>query len=92
MVGFAGYGVVRALHFGPLGTVPKWRRIGLGSILTRLALLDMATHGDRFGEIAWVNEAAIPFYSRCANARLGRTFWTMTRKGARAPADATSCQ
>ena len=84
VVGFAAHGVTRATHFGPLGTVPKWRRIGLGGVLTRLALIDMAARGDRFGEIAWVNEAAIPFYSRCANARLGRTFWTMTRKVAEA--------
>lgn len=84
VIGFAAHGVLRATHFGPLATVPAWRRIGVGGILTRLALVDMAVHGDRFGEIAWVNVDAIPFYSRSANARLGRTFWTMTRKGAEA--------
>ena len=82
MIGFAAHGVTRALHFGPLGTVPQWRRIGLGGVLTRMALVDMAASGHRSGEIAWVNLDAIPFYSRCSNARLGRTFWTMTRKGA----------
>ena len=84
VVGFAAHGVFRATHFGPLGTVPDRRRIGLGGVLTRLALQDMAVHGNKSGEIAWVNEAAIPFYSRCSNARLGRTFWTMTRRNAEA--------
>lgn len=84
VIGFAAHGVLRAMHFGPLATAPVWRRIGLGGILTRLALADMAVHGDRFGEIAWVAVDAIPFYSRSVNARLGRTFWTMTRKGAEA--------
>jgi GNAT superfamily N-acetyltransferase len=80
VIGFAAHSVFRAAHFGPLGTAPAWRRIGLGGILTRLALADMAANGHRSGQIAWVNEAAIPFYSRCSNARLGRTFWTMTRR------------
>jgi len=80
IVGFAAHGVLRASNFGPLGTAPEWRRVGLGGILTRLALADVAADGHRLGEIAWVNESAIPFYSRCSNARLGRTFWTMTRK------------
>jgi mycothiol synthase len=84
VIGFAAHGVTRATLFGPLATSATWRRIGVGAILTRLALADMAVHGARSGEIGWVNEAAIPFYSRCANARLGRTFWTMTRKSAEA--------
>jgi mycothiol synthase len=84
VIGFAAHGVLRPTHFGPLATAPSWRRIGLGGILTRLALADMAAHGDRFGEIAWVAGDAIPFYSRSVNARLGRTFWTMTRKDSEA--------
>lgn len=84
IIGFAAHGVLRATLFGPLATLAAWRRIGVGGILTRLALLDMAVHGGPFGEIGWVNVDAIPFYSRTANARLGRTFWTMTRKSAAA--------
>lgn len=84
VIGFAAHGVLRATNFGPLATVSAWRRLGVGGVLTRLALLDMAAHGGRFGEIGWVNVDAIPFYSRSAKARLGRTFWTMARKGAAA--------
>ena len=84
IIGFAAHGVLRVTLFGPLATVAAWRRIGVGGILTRLALVDMARHGDRFGEIGWVNVDAIPFYSRTASARLGRAFWTMTRKGVEA--------
>jgi mycothiol synthase len=83
-IGFAAHGVLRPTLFGPLATLAAWRRIGVGGILTRLALLDMAEHGGPFGEIGWVNLDAIPFYSRTANARLGRTFWTMTRKSVEA--------
>ena len=82
IIGFAAHGVLRATLFGPLATMAARRRIGVGGVLTRLALLDMAVHGGPFGEIGWVNVDAIPFYSRTAKARLGRTFWTMTRKGA----------
>ena len=81
VIGFAAHGVLRATHFGPLATHPAWRRIGLGGALTRLALADMVSLGQRIVEIAWVAQDAIPFYSRSVNARLGRTFWTMTRKG-----------
>jgi mycothiol synthase len=81
VIGFAAHGVLRTTHFGPLATAPAWRRIGLGGTLTRLALADMTADGHRIGEISWVAEDAIPFYSRCVNARLGRTFWAMTRKG-----------
>jgi len=81
VVGFAAHGVLRATHFGPLATSAVWRRIGLGGALTRLALADMVPLGQRIVEIAWVAQDAIPFYSRSVNARLGRTFWTMTRKG-----------
>lgn len=82
IAGFAAHGVLRATLFGPLATMPAWRRIGVGGILTRLALLDMAQYVGRFGEIGWVNIDAIPFYSRTARARLGRSFWTMARKTA----------
>jgi GNAT superfamily N-acetyltransferase len=81
VIGFAAHGVLRATHFGPLATAPGWRRIGLGGALTRLALVDMMALGRQTVEIAWVNVDAIPFYCRSVNARLGRAFWTMTRKG-----------
>jgi len=81
VIGFAAHGVLRATHFGPLATAPAWRRIGLGAALTRLALLDMRSQGQRMVEIGWVAPDAIPFYSGSVNAHLGRTFWTMTRNG-----------
>ncbi|MDH2442966.1 GNAT family N-acetyltransferase [Amnibacterium sp. CER49] len=79
VVGFAAHGVFRPNLYGPIATDPTARGIGLGDVLSRLCLADMAADGVRTAQIGWVAEDAIPFYSRTVGARLGRCFWMLER-------------
>jgi ribosomal protein S18 acetylase RimI-like enzyme len=79
VVGFAAHAVFRPSLYGPIATDPSARGIGLGDVLSRLCLADMAANGVRTAQICWVAESAIPFYSRTVGARLGRCFWMLER-------------
>jgi len=75
VVGFAAHGVYRPSLYGPIATDPSEQGAGIGSVLSRLCLEDMAASGVATAQIGWVAEDAIPFYSRTVGARLGRCFW-----------------
>lgn len=74
-VAFSGYqGNNRALGwFGPMGTLPELRGKGVGGLLLRLCLLDLAAQGWRQAIIPWVGPTR--FYARYAGARLDRCFY-----------------
>ena len=74
-VAFSGYqGNNRALGwFGPMGTLPDLRGKGVGGLLLRLCLLDLARQGWRTAIIPWVGPTR--FYARYAGARLDRCFY-----------------
>ncbi|HEY8317713.1 MAG TPA: GNAT family N-acetyltransferase [Amnibacterium sp.] len=79
VVGFAAHGIHRPSLYGPIATDPAEQGNGIGAVLSALCLDDMAARGVRTAQIGWVAEAAIPFYSRTAGARLGRCFWMMAK-------------
>lgn len=70
---FAAYGGNRADWFGPMGTDPAARNLGLGRVLLRRCLADLHAAGRRTAQISWVGPIA--FYSRTVGARLDRIFW-----------------
>ena len=74
-IAFSGYqGNNRALGwFGPMGTLPDLRGKGVGGLLLRLCLLDLARQGWRRAIIPWVGPTR--FYARYAGARLDRCFY-----------------
>lgn len=74
-VAFSGYqGNNRSLSwFGPMGTSPDLRGKGIGGILFRLCLRDLARQGWKTAIIPWVGP--VRFYARFGGARLDRCFW-----------------
>ena len=74
-IAFSGYqGNNRGLGwFGPMGTLPELRGKGVGGLLLRLCLLDLAAQGWRQAIIPWVGPTR--FYARYAGARLDRCFY-----------------
>ena len=58
--------------FGPMGTAPDARGLGLGAVLLRRCLADLAARGHRQATVAWA--AALPFYARVAGATVDRRF------------------
>lgn len=89
IVGFAAHGVYRPSLYGPIATDPREHGHGIGDVLSRLCLADMAAGGIATGQIGWVAEDAISFYSRTVGARLGRCFW-MLRKASELDAGTVS--
>ncbi|MBX7246853.1 MAG: GNAT family N-acetyltransferase [Candidatus Sumerlaeaceae bacterium] len=75
VIAFSGYqGNNKSLSwFGPMGTLPVLRGKGIGGILLRLCLRDLARQGYRKAIIPWVGP--VRFYARYSNARLDRCFW-----------------
>ncbi len=59
--------------FGPMGTHPDLRGMGIGGILLKRCLQDMKDWGLKTSVIPWVGP--IRFYSYYANARVDRVFW-----------------
>jgi GNAT superfamily N-acetyltransferase len=86
VIGFAAHGVYRPALYGPIATDPVEQGHGVGNVLSRLVLADMAADGVKTAQIGWIAETAIPFYSRTAGARLGRCFWMLAKPTAGAPA------
>lgn len=58
--------------FGPMGTAPEARGLGVGAVLCRRCLADLRAQGLRRATIAWA--AALPFYARAAGAEVERRF------------------
>lgn len=59
--------------FGPMGTDPGSRGLGLGKILLYKCLEEMKNRGVATATIPWV--APIGFYAHHAGARISRVFW-----------------
>lgn len=59
--------------FGPMGTDPTRRGLGIGGVLLRRCLADQKAQGHTHSIIPWVGP--IPFYAHYANAWIDRVFW-----------------
>ncbi|BCJ32807.1 hypothetical protein Athai_03100 [Actinocatenispora thailandica] len=73
VLAFAGHGANRPSWFGPMGTDPEARNLGLGKVLLRRCLAAQRDAGITAAQIGWVGP--IPFYSRTVGARIDRIFW-----------------
>ncbi|MBE3583868.1 MAG: GNAT family N-acetyltransferase [Limnochordaceae bacterium] len=83
VVGFAAYGGNRRNWFGPMGTEPDQRHLGIGRTLLRLCLRDLREAGYTQAQISWTGPVA--FYARAVNARMERSFWLMRKELAPPP-------
>ena len=72
LLGFAAYGA-RPNWFGPMGTAPAARGLGIGSVLLRRCLADQKASGLSEVQIGWVGP--MPFYSGVVGARVERVFF-----------------
>jgi mycothiol synthase len=77
VLAFAAYGGNRPSWFGPMGTDPAARKLGLGRVLLRRCLADQRASGLVSAQIGWVGP--IPFYARTVAARVERIFWLYRR-------------
>lgn len=75
LVGFAGYDGNNVGHgwFGPMGTDPSCRGLGVGRILLRRCLADLKAQGREHCVIPWVGPYG--FYARHSRSRIDRVFW-----------------
>lgn len=73
VVGFAAYGAQRPTWFGPTGTAPAARGLGIGAVLLRRCLADQRAAGHTRAQIGWVGP--VPFYSRTVGAYIERVFF-----------------
>ena len=73
-IGFAAHSATNAPlgWFGPMGTAPEARGLGVGAVLLRRCLADLKADGHRHATIAWA--AALPFYERACGATVARRF------------------
>ena len=80
VVGFCGYeGNNRGLGwFGPMGVSPVTRGKGVGAIVCKLCLEEIARLGHEKAIIPWVGP--VRFYDKVCNADMDRTFWTFLKK------------
>ncbi|MEU7857912.1 GNAT family N-acetyltransferase [Nonomuraea sp. NPDC049141] len=76
ILGFAAWGS-RPAWFGPMGTAPEARALGVGGVLLRRCLADMRAAGQSSAQISWVGP--LRFYSRAVGARAERVFWLYRR-------------
>lgn len=79
-IAFSGYqGNNKAINwFGPMGTLPVLRGKGIGGILLRLCLRDLARQGWRTAIIPWVGP--VRFYSKMCGSWLDRCFWAYKKQ------------
>ncbi|MFG3439478.1 GNAT family N-acetyltransferase [Nonomuraea sp. NPDC047897] len=73
---FAAWGA-RPAWFGPMGTAPAARGLGVGRVLLRRCLADLRAAGYGSAQIGWVGP--LRFYSRAVGARAERVFWLYRR-------------
>lgn len=64
--------------FGPMGTNPNKRGLGIGGILLKRCLNDTKIAGFEYSIIPWVGP--IPFYMHYADAYVCRVFWRYEKK------------
>ncbi|MEO3867720.1 GNAT family N-acetyltransferase [Nonomuraea sp. B12E4] len=76
VVAFAAWGA-RPGWFGPTGTAPGARGLGVGRVLLRRCLADMRAAGQSSAQIGWVGP--LRFYSYAVGARAERVFWLYRR-------------
>lgn len=76
ILGFAAWGA-RPAWFGPMGTAPEARGLGVGGVLLRRCLAEMRAAGQSSAQIGWVGP--LRFYSRAVGARAERVFWLYRR-------------
>lgn len=74
VLGFAAHSANNAElgWFGPMGTSPAARGLGIGAVLLRRCLADLRVRGLEAATIAWA--AALPFYERACGATVTRRF------------------
>ena len=72
ILGFAAYGSSRPTWFGPMGTAPTARGLGIGALLLRRCLADQRAAGHDQVQIGWVGP--LPFYANAVGARVERVF------------------
>ncbi len=73
VVSFAVYDTTGYARFGPTGTLPEYRRRGIGGCLMRMCFADMKERGDTSAQIGWVGP--ISYYARAVGAQITRAFW-----------------
>jgi mycothiol synthase len=73
ILGFAAYGSSRPSWFGPMGTAPAGRGLGIGGVLLRRCLQDQKANGYGTVQIGWVGP--VPFYCGQVGARVERVFF-----------------
>ncbi|MBF8189180.1 GNAT family N-acetyltransferase [Nonomuraea sp. K274] len=76
VLAFAAWGS-RPGWFGPTGTAPDARGLGIGGVLLRRCLADQRAAGQTSAQIGWVGP--LRFYSRVVGARAERVFWLYRR-------------
>jgi len=64
--------------FGPMGTRPDFRNLGLGGILLKRCLNDMKEQGHKRSIIPWVGP--IVFYYDAVGAKVDRIFWRFRKE------------
>ncbi|MEM1056451.1 MAG: GNAT family N-acetyltransferase [Bacteroidota bacterium] len=74
VLGFSAYDAnnVGTGWFGPMGTAPEARGLGIGGVLCRRCLRDLAAQGLQAATIPWV--APVGFYAHYAGAHVSRVF------------------
>jgi mycothiol synthase len=78
VLGFACWGSSRPSYFGPMGTAPAARGLGVGGVLLRRCLQEQALSGLTSAQIGWVGP--VPFYSANSGARIERVFFLYRRQ------------
>ncbi|RME01303.1 MAG: GNAT family N-acetyltransferase [Calditrichaeota bacterium] len=75
IIAFSGYDCnnFNTGWFGPMGTDPQYRGLGIGGVLLRRCLADIKKQGHRFATIPWVGPIA--FYLHYAGAEISRVFY-----------------
>ncbi|MFF5113881.1 GNAT family N-acetyltransferase [Streptosporangium sp. NPDC000509] len=76
ILGFAAWGA-RPSWFGPMGTAPAARGLGVGRVLVRRCLAEQRAAGMSSAQIGWVGP--LRFYARTVGAHAERVFWLYRR-------------
>ncbi|MFS1301252.1 GNAT family N-acetyltransferase [Streptosporangium longisporum] len=76
ILGFAAWGT-RPAWFGPMGTAPAARGLGVGRVLARRCLAEQRAAGLASAQIGWAGP--LGFYARAFGAYAERVFWLYRR-------------